>query len=56
MSNVYFKLQVTKKIANAKLAKDFQSVLKKFQRAQQLAAQREAAYTPSISQEINSSR
>uniref|UniRef100_M1CK56 Syntaxin n=1 Tax=Solanum tuberosum TaxID=4113 RepID=M1CK56_SOLTU len=47
---------VTKKIADAKLAKDFQSVLKKFQNAQQLAAQREAAYTPFISQEIISSR
>uniref|UniRef100_A0A3Q7HV72 t-SNARE coiled-coil homology domain-containing protein n=1 Tax=Solanum lycopersicum TaxID=4081 RepID=A0A3Q7HV72_SOLLC len=55
-SNRHSQSSVTKKIANAKLAKDFQSVLKKFQRAQQLAAQREAAFTPSISQEINSSR
>ncbi|TMX00643.1 hypothetical protein EJD97_000420 [Solanum chilense] len=55
-SNRHSQSSVTKKIANAKLAKDFQSVLKKFQKAQQLAAQREAAYTPSISQEINSSR
>lgn len=55
-SNRYSQSSATKKIADAKLAKDFQSVLKKFQKAQQLAAQREAAYTPFISQEIISSR
>ncbi|KAH0666867.1 hypothetical protein KY285_028073 [Solanum tuberosum] len=55
-SNRHSQSSVTKKIADAKLAKDFQSVLKKFQNAQQLAAQREAAYTPFISQEIISSR
>ncbi|PHU15642.1 hypothetical protein BC332_16847 [Capsicum chinense] len=54
-SNRHSQFSATKKIADVKLAKDFQSVLKKFQKAQQLAAQREAAYTPFISQEIISS-
>ncbi|XP_028754640.1 syntaxin-22-like [Neltuma alba] len=40
----------SKKIADAKLAKDFQAVLKEFQKAQQLAASRETAYTPFVSQ------
>ncbi|CAH8381468.1 unnamed protein product [Eruca vesicaria subsp. sativa] len=35
-----------KKIADAKLAKDFQAVLKEFQKAQRLAAEREITYTP----------
>ena len=43
-------LQATKKIADAKLAKDFQAVLKEFQKAQRLAVEREAAYAPFISQ------
>ncbi|MCD7453440.1 t-SNARE domain-containing protein 1 [Datura stramonium] len=51
-SDQHFQYSATKKIADAKLAKDFQTVLKKFQKAQQLAAQREAAYTPFISREI----
>ncbi|KAJ8559779.1 hypothetical protein K7X08_003837 [Anisodus acutangulus] len=51
-SDKYSQSNATKKISDAKLAKDFQSVLKKFQKAQQLAAQREAAYTPFISREI----
>lgn len=40
----------TKKIADAKLAKDFQAVLKEFQKAQRLAVEREAAYAPFITQ------
>jgi syntaxin 7 len=36
--------------SGAKLAKDFQAVLKEFQKAQQLAVEREAAYAPFISQ------
>ncbi|GAV67769.1 LOW QUALITY PROTEIN: Syntaxin domain-containing protein, partial [Cephalotus follicularis] len=36
----------SKKIADAKLAKDFQVVLKEFQKAQRLAAERETTYTP----------
>ncbi|KAG2244374.1 hypothetical protein Bca4012_014311 [Brassica carinata] len=35
-----------KKIVDAKLAKDFQSVLKEFQKAQRLAAERETVYAP----------
>ncbi|GAB2215839.1 hypothetical protein Droror1_Dr00020243 [Drosera rotundifolia] len=38
----------SKKIKDAKLAKDFQAVLKEFQKAQRLAAERETAYTPFI--------
>ncbi|EMS60060.1 Syntaxin-22 [Triticum urartu] len=43
-------LTPTKKIADAKLAKDFQAVLKEFQKAQRLAVEREAAYAPFITQ------
>ncbi|XP_027346583.1 syntaxin-22-like isoform X2 [Abrus precatorius] len=39
-------------IADAKLAKDFQAVLKEFQKAQRLAAERETAYTPFVSQAV----
>ncbi|PKI45360.1 hypothetical protein CRG98_034164 [Punica granatum] len=38
----------SKKIADAKLAKDFQAVLREFQKAQRLAAERETAYTPFV--------
>ncbi|XVF56567.1 hypothetical protein PTKIN_Ptkin06aG0131600 [Pterospermum kingtungense] len=41
-----------KKIADAKLAKDFQSALKDFQKAQRLAAEREATYTPFVPKEV----
>ncbi|KAK4804527.1 hypothetical protein SAY86_004344 [Trapa natans] len=40
----------TKKIAYAKLAKDFQAVLKEFQKAQRLAAERETAYNLSVTE------
>ncbi|ESQ33573.1 hypothetical protein EUTSA_v10008473mg [Eutrema salsugineum] len=36
----------SKKIADAKLAKDFEAVLKEFQKAQRIAAERETSYTP----------
>jgi syntaxin 7 len=49
-------LQATKKIADAKLAKDFQAVLKEFQKAQRLAAERETAYTPFVPQGVQPSR
>ena len=39
-------LQQSKKIADAKLAKDFEAVLKEFQKAQRVAAERETSYTP----------
>ncbi|XP_073012003.1 syntaxin-22-like [Typha latifolia] len=48
-------VSASKKIADAKLAKDFQAVLKEFQKAQRLAAEREAAYAPFISQAIRPS-
>ncbi|XP_051119683.1 syntaxin-22-like [Andrographis paniculata] len=39
-------VSASKKITDAKLAKDFQAVLKEFQKAQRLAAERETAYGP----------
>ncbi|KAK6926175.1 Target SNARE coiled-coil homology domain [Dillenia turbinata] len=45
-------LQPSKRIADAKLAKDFQFILKEFQKAQRLAAEREAAYAPFIPKDI----
>ncbi|OWM64163.1 syntaxin-22-like [Punica granatum] len=44
-----------KKITDAKLAKDFQAVLKEFQKAQRLAAERETAYAPFVPQAAVSS-
>ncbi|KAJ0261067.1 Syntaxin-21 [Hirschfeldia incana] len=44
-----------KKIADAKLAKDFQAVLKEFQKAQRLAAEREITYTPAVTIDIPTS-
>ncbi|XP_047322106.1 syntaxin-22-like [Impatiens glandulifera] len=41
-------VSATKKITDAKLAKDFQLVLQEFQKAQRLAAERETAYTPFV--------
>ncbi|XP_065638531.1 syntaxin-22 [Quercus suber] len=46
------KLSASKKIADAKLAKDFQAVLREFQKAQRLAAERETAYTPFVPQSV----
>ncbi|KAL1315773.1 syntaxin-22-like [Arachis hypogaea] len=48
-------INASKKIADAKLAKDFQAVLKEFQKAQRLAAERETAYTPFVPQAAPSS-
>jgi len=39
-------MQTAKKLSDAKLAKDFQSVLREFEKAQHLAAERESAYAP----------
>ncbi|XP_021816164.1 syntaxin-22 isoform X3 [Prunus avium] len=44
--------QVVKKIADAKLAKDFQAVLKEFQKAQRLAAERETTYAPFVPKDV----
>ncbi|MFS7926706.1 putative target SNARE coiled-coil domain, syntaxin domain, syntaxin/epimorphin [Helianthus anomalus] len=49
-------VSASKKITDAKLAKDFQAVLKEFQKAQRLSAERETAYSPSIPQPIHLSR
>lgn len=49
-------MQATKKIADAKLAKDFQAVLKEFQKAQRLAAEKETTYAPFIPQAVLPSR
>ena len=54
--HLLIKLQPAKKIADAKLAKDFQSVLKEFQKAQRLAAERETTYAPFVPKEILPSR
>ncbi|PIA58651.1 hypothetical protein AQUCO_00500537v1 [Aquilegia coerulea] len=45
-ADLYTEVSASKKIADAKLAKDFQAVLKEFQKAQRLAAERETAYSP----------
>jgi syntaxin 7 len=42
--------QSAKKIADAKLAKDLQAVLKEFYAAQRTAAERETAYVPFVPQ------
>ncbi|KNA04313.1 hypothetical protein SOVF_200790, partial [Spinacia oleracea] len=49
-------VSANKKIVDAKLVKDFQAVLKEFQKAQRLAAERETSYTPSIPQVVLPSR
>nr|KJB25271.1 hypothetical protein B456_004G183100 [Gossypium raimondii] len=43
-------VSTSKKITDAKLAKDFQAVLKEFQKAQRLAAERETSYSPFVPQ------
>ncbi|CAL5359567.1 unnamed protein product [Camellia sinensis] len=45
-------VSANKKITDAKLAKDFQAVLKEFQKAQRLAAERETAYTAFVPQAV----
>ncbi|XP_077221230.1 syntaxin-22-like isoform X2 [Tasmannia lanceolata] len=45
-------VSASKKIQDAKLAKDFQAVLKEFQKAQRLAAERETAYFPFVPQAV----
>lgn len=45
-------VSANKKITDAKLAKDFQAVLKEFQKAQRVAAERETAYSPFVPQKV----
>lgn len=47
-------VSAAKKIADAKLAKDFKSVLREFQKAQRLAAERETAYAPIVEEVLPS--
>ncbi|KAJ0427863.1 putative target SNARE coiled-coil domain, syntaxin domain, syntaxin/epimorphin [Helianthus annuus] len=49
-------VSATKKITDAKLAKDFQTVLQEFQKAQRLSAERETAYAPFVPQSSLPSR
>lgn len=49
-------LQGRQKVADAKLAKDFQVVLRDFQKAQRLSAERETAYAPFVPQAVLPSR
>ncbi|PKU63839.1 syntaxin-22 [Dendrobium catenatum] len=51
-TNHHAEVSQSKKIADAKLAKDFQAVLKEFQKVQKLAAERETAYTPFIREAV----
>lgn len=45
-------VNASKKVADAKLAKDFQAVLRDFQKAQRLSAERETAYAPFVPQAV----
>lgn len=48
-------ISTSKKIADAKLAKDFQEILNAFQKAQRLAAEKETTFKPYVPQAIVSS-
>ncbi|KAK4486535.1 hypothetical protein RD792_009219 [Penstemon davidsonii] len=48
----HVEVSASKKVTDAKLARDFQAVLKEFQKAQRLAAERETAYTPFVPQAV----
>ncbi|KAJ3680711.1 hypothetical protein LUZ60_016989 [Juncus effusus] len=45
-------ISASRKIADAKLAKDFKAIMQEFQKAQNLAAQRETAYSPFVPQAV----
>ncbi|CAD5187492.1 syntaxin-22-like [Musa acuminata AAA Group] len=45
-------VSASKKVADAKLAKDFQNILKEFQKLQRLSAERETAYAPLVPQTV----
>ncbi|URD97446.1 syntaxin [Musa troglodytarum] len=45
-------VSANKKVADAKLARDFQHILKEFKNLQRLAAERETAYMPLVSQAV----
>lgn len=50
----YSQVTPSKKVADAKLAKDFEAVLKQFQKLQRLAAEQETAYVPFVPQPVSS--
>ena len=52
LDNFFIELQTLKKIADAKLAKDFQLALKDFQKAQRLVVERETTYTHFVPKEV----
>ncbi|KAF3321583.1 syntaxin-22-like protein [Carex littledalei] len=45
-------ISASKKIGDAKLAKDFKAIMQEFQKAQNLAVQRETAYAPFVPQAV----
>ncbi|KAK2665962.1 hypothetical protein Ddye_004536 [Dipteronia dyeriana] len=47
-SNRNSNVDASKKVEDAKLAKDFQTILQEFQKVQQLASERESTYSPSV--------
>ncbi len=49
---VVLSLQATKRVSDAKLAKDFQAVLVEFQNAQKIAQDREKFYIPFVAQAV----
>ncbi|KAL5568255.1 hypothetical protein UlMin_024830 [Ulmus minor] len=51
-NDLHTDISTAKKIADAKLAKDFQSVLREFQKAQRLAAERETTYAPYVPKDV----
>jgi syntaxin 7 len=49
-------LQATKRVSDAKLAKDFQAILVEFQNAQKIAQDREKFYIPFVAQAVLATR
>ncbi|KAH7288047.1 hypothetical protein KP509_31G009300 [Ceratopteris richardii] len=49
-------VKASKRVSDAKLAKDFQAVLNDFQNAQRVAAEKEATYTPILQVQVNSNQ
>ncbi|KAG2708893.1 hypothetical protein I3760_05G213600 [Carya illinoinensis] len=52
----HLEVSAANKITDAKLAKDFQLVLREFQKVQRLAVEREATYAPFVPKEVLPSR
>lgn len=50
--NHHTEVSPSKKITDAKLAKDFQAVLKEFQKVQRIASERETTYVPFVPQAV----